>query len=306
MDDGGGLVVQGEPDASSTLNVSRCYVGNTHEVGLISVDAPAEIVALTVRAVEPQAVRPSRGDRDCAAAKPRRRRGRACARRRQVSATAVDSGCLLQTRGASVSSLWVARTEPYAFEELFGDAAVVVSLSEAAEVDIVQSRFESSGRAGLANFASTVDIASSMFECNALHLDGEDTDFGSFVMSDDGDNVCGCDGVPEDCKVATTNLAANPHHYEAFECADAGGEHAEAARPIIASVTRRAVRATFSSDMKISWNSDPDVAERQMQAVIFCLVAFGYIDNDFDSAERDFVRALIAKLVDHRAGRRCR
>ena len=51
----------------------------------------------------------------------------------------------------------------------------------------------------------------------------------------------------------------------------------------------------------ISWSSDPNVAERQMQAVIFCVVAFGYIDNDFDSAERSYIRDLIGRLVDDRA-----
>ena len=29
----------------------------------------------------------------------------------------------------------------------------------------------------------------------------------------------------------------------------------------------------------IAWSHDPQVAERQMQAVIFCLVAFAYIDE---------------------------
>ena len=41
-----------------------------------------------------------------------------------------------------------------------------------------------------------------------------------------------------------------------------------------------------ASGMKITWSSDPNVAERQMQAIIFCLVAFGYIDSDFDLAFR--------------------
>ena len=66
-------------------------------------------------------------------------------------------------------------------------------------------------------------------------------------------------------------------------------------------VTRRVVRASVPAEMKIRWSTDPDIAERQMQAVIFCLVAFGYIDNDFDPAERQLVHGLIALLVDDRA-----
>ncbi len=57
-----------------------------------------------------------------------------------------------------------------------------------------------------------------------------------------------------------------------------------------------------ASGMKITWSSDPNVAERQMQAIIFCLVAFGYIDSDFDHAEKGFIQGLIGKLVSDRAG----
>ncbi len=51
----------------------------------------------------------------------------------------------------------------------------------------------------------------------------------------------------------------------------------------------------------ISWSQKPEVAERQMQAIIFCLVAFGYIDSDFDHAEKEFIRDHIDKLVAERA-----
>jgi hypothetical protein len=51
--------------------------------------------------------------------------------------------------------------------------------------------------------------------------------------------------------------------------------------------------------MKLS--SDPYIAESQMRAIIQHLVAFGYIDADFDPAERRFIREHIAKLVEQRA-----
>ncbi|MCC6648396.1 MAG: serine/threonine protein phosphatase [Polyangiaceae bacterium] len=51
----------------------------------------------------------------------------------------------------------------------------------------------------------------------------------------------------------------------------------------------------------ISFSNDPKTAEEQMHAVIFYLTAFGYIDGDFDSDEKDFVRDYIAKLVRERA-----
>jgi hypothetical protein len=51
----------------------------------------------------------------------------------------------------------------------------------------------------------------------------------------------------------------------------------------------------------ITFSSDPRRAEHQMHAVIFYLVTFGYIDGDFDAAERSTVREIIQRLIDHRA-----
>ena len=50
----------------------------------------------------------------------------------------------------------------------------------------------------------------------------------------------------------------------------------------------------------LSFSQDPQVADRQMQAIIFYLTTFGYIDGDFDSSEKDYVRDYIRKLVAHR------
>lgn len=50
----------------------------------------------------------------------------------------------------------------------------------------------------------------------------------------------------------------------------------------------------------ITFSDDPNVAERQMHAVIFFLTTFGYIDGDFDRAEKSFVRDQIEQLVGQR------
>jgi hypothetical protein len=50
----------------------------------------------------------------------------------------------------------------------------------------------------------------------------------------------------------------------------------------------------------LTFSPDPQVAEKQMQAIIFYLTTFGYIDGDFDASERDFVRDYIRKLVERR------
>jgi len=51
----------------------------------------------------------------------------------------------------------------------------------------------------------------------------------------------------------------------------------------------------------ITFSADPKRAEHQMHAVIFYLVTFGYIDGDFDAAEKSFVRDIIRRLIEHRA-----
>jgi hypothetical protein len=50
----------------------------------------------------------------------------------------------------------------------------------------------------------------------------------------------------------------------------------------------------------LTWSADPQVAERQMQAIIFSLTTFGHIDGDFDDKEKEFVKAHIVKLVRQR------
>ena len=50
----------------------------------------------------------------------------------------------------------------------------------------------------------------------------------------------------------------------------------------------------------LRFSDDPQVAEKQMHAVIFYLTVFGYIDGDFDRKEKDFVREYVQRLVGHR------
>jgi hypothetical protein len=51
----------------------------------------------------------------------------------------------------------------------------------------------------------------------------------------------------------------------------------------------------------LTFSKDPKVAEEEMQAIIFYLTAFGYIDGDFDTSEKTFIKDYIRKLVEGRA-----
>src|SRR4051812_34752966 len=50
----------------------------------------------------------------------------------------------------------------------------------------------------------------------------------------------------------------------------------------------------------LTFSPNAVTADQQMRAVIFYLTTFGYIDGDFDAAEKDFVRAYVRKLIEHR------
>jgi hypothetical protein len=51
----------------------------------------------------------------------------------------------------------------------------------------------------------------------------------------------------------------------------------------------------------MDFSSDPYIAEQQVRAVVFCLVAFAYIDTDFALSEKAFIRDYLASLADRRA-----
>src|SRR5262245_36770240 len=51
----------------------------------------------------------------------------------------------------------------------------------------------------------------------------------------------------------------------------------------------------------LTFSTNPDIAEQQMNAIIFYLTAFGYIDGEFDFTEKTFVRIYIRQLVTSRA-----
>ena len=50
-----------------------------------------------------------------------------------------------------------------------------------------------------------------------------------------------------------------------------------------------------------NFSSDPYIAENQMRAIIWHLVAVAYIDADFDRREKEFIRTYIKTLVNQRA-----
>jgi len=50
----------------------------------------------------------------------------------------------------------------------------------------------------------------------------------------------------------------------------------------------------------LTFSENGETADQQLRAVIFYLTTFGYIDGDFDAAEKSYIRGFIEKLVAHR------
>jgi len=50
----------------------------------------------------------------------------------------------------------------------------------------------------------------------------------------------------------------------------------------------------------IQLSQDPEVAEQQVEAVLFYLTTCGYIDDDFDLTEKSFIRSILRKIVTAR------
>ncbi len=53
-------------------------------------------------------------------------------------------------------------------------------------------------------------------------------------------------------------------------------------------------------ESNFEFSSDPEVAKRQMLAILYLLTAFGHADGRFDMAEKRFVQEKVAALVDQR------
>src|SRR5262249_46300020 len=70
---------------------------------------------------------------------------------------------------------------------------------------------------------------------------------------------------------------------------------------IIPALAPGITKGASSTGSMLTFSTDPDVAEQQMNAIIFYLTAFGYIDGKFDFTEKTFVRIYIRQLVTARA-----
>ena len=71
---------------------------------------------------------------------------------------------------------------------------------------MTDSWIERAARAGVAVFGASVDVGTSLFECNLIHLDRENIDEMVGTFTDLGLNTCGCNGEQVACAAVSSSL----------------------------------------------------------------------------------------------------
>jgi hypothetical protein len=100
----------------------------------------------------------------------------------------------------------------------FGDGFVAVSeRPQPGSIQLRGCRLQANIRAGAASFGTAVALAQTLFDCNTIHLNGEqDYELSGFPISlpfsfdDEGGNVCGCGEEATECVVLSAGLAPPP------------------------------------------------------------------------------------------------
>lgn len=117
-----------------------------------------------------------------------------------------DIGVVVVGSDATFESVRVGATSPRPSDGAYGDGIAAVAEDDAANVTLTDVWIEGSARAGLACFGCSANLTNSAFECNAIALDGEPYFDRAPSFQDAGDNICGCSGATEACKVLTSQL----------------------------------------------------------------------------------------------------
>jgi hypothetical protein len=119
-----------------------------------------------------------------------------------------DVGISVVASDARIESSIVRDTAARRSDGQFGDGIVADGAQgQVATVELLGVEVAGSARAGIGNFAAAVVLSNSHFECNTIHLNGENLD-GTFTFDAQGDVSCGCDGESVACKVLSANLEA--------------------------------------------------------------------------------------------------
>ena len=218
-----GIEVELNTQLRSTATLRNVLVQRTHEMGISVIGSDADAESVTVRDIEPAEVsagplgrgfgfgvlvqRAIENDQPASA---------------RLSWLHVENthtaGIAVSAAEVTIANSLVLDTQP--LDGDFGDGVLATSIvwelpngslrNDEAVVTLQESVIESSARAGLSAFASTLNVGSSWFECNTVSINGEMLESFDFAFTDLGGNQCQCGDESEPCRVLSSNLAPPP------------------------------------------------------------------------------------------------
>lgn len=109
---------------------------------------------------------------------------------------------------ADIVATEVSRTRARPSEALYGDGIIAASEFVHTTAAVSGCLIADSERAGLSSFGAHVSIEETIFECNAMNLNGESYEDQPATLDDLGGNVCGCDDVTTQCQNEHLGLEA--------------------------------------------------------------------------------------------------
>ena len=208
---GRGIDIQSHPSTGvrGTAAIRACVVERNREVGIFGIGSDVDIDSTWVRDVV-SSVGSIGGHGILAQHDPLTNQrtkltftGSVVERCRTLGLGVYDSDATLQ-------GSFVRDTAPTEADGSAGDGVGVLGESTSgATITAIDTRIESSARAGISNWSGTVSVEGVSLECNPIPLNGE-TFTAPYSFSDKGRNRCGCSGVAAVCKVLSSSLAAPP------------------------------------------------------------------------------------------------
>jgi hypothetical protein len=186
--------------ARGQLDVAKSLVEGNQEAGIAIFACDANVEATIVRDTLPRTSDSTRGRGINVQSEADGGRGQAWIRDTIVSDN-TSIGILAYGSDITLDSAVVRNTKPLP-DGRFGDGLLAMN---DANFSITTIEILANGRAGVANFGSTMQLQQARFECNPIQLNGEELNL-PFRFTDEGGNTCGCDGQVDDCHVQSSQL----------------------------------------------------------------------------------------------------
>jgi hypothetical protein len=205
---GFGLSVEPGPAAADRGNatVRWSVVEQNHTVGIVVKGSDATVEASIVRATEPQQSDQSHGvGISIEAEKDTGQRSTMTARTTLVEKSHAF-GIMVLDSDATLEHVLVRATEPQIQNGGYGDGLAVAAQLWPATALLTASRIETSARAGISVFGATATIGTTILDCNAIDLDGEELGGAAYTLQDVGGNTCGCKDALVTCSVVSSHL----------------------------------------------------------------------------------------------------